>query len=124
MAKLEDGPLFIETAPGDGGVTRCDWRGQSTARRPADTLQPFFTELLEEVGEGGTIEMSFLELAYFNSSTVAALIKLIKQARSAGVKLVLVYAGDSIMHANSFESLRIFEKDDGLLELRPVGVRA
>lgn len=120
MAKLEDGPLFIETS-GTGGTLFCHWRGQSTARRPADTLQPFFAGLLDDVGTGGTIEMNFSELAYFNSSTVAALIKVIKQARAAGVKLVLVYESGSTMHAHSFESLRIFEKDDGLLELRAIG---
>lgn len=121
MAKLEDGPLFIETSNVEGGRIVCVWRGQSTARRPADTLQPFFTDIIGAVGSGGTIKMVLVDLGYFNSSTVAALIKIIKEARAAGVKLVLVYNGSSSTHANSFESLRIFEKDDGLLELRAEG---
>jgi hypothetical protein len=64
--------------------------------------------------------MHFENLDHFNSSTIAAVIRFIQEARVKAVKLVIVYNQQLKWQKLSFDALRVFAKDD-LLELHASG---
>jgi hypothetical protein len=64
--------------------------------------------------------MHFEALEHFNSSTVAALIHLIQEARSRQIPLVFVYNQSLKWQKLSFDAMRVFIKSDGLLQMRSV----
>jgi hypothetical protein len=94
------------------------WRGKSDDRYPAKILGPYFSRVLSRAEERKVaVEMHFEKLDHFNSSTIAAVIRFIQDARQRGVKLVLVYNHQLKWQKLSFDALRVFAKDDQL-ELR------
>ena len=98
---------------------RLFWSGRSVSPDPDRLLQPFYESVLASAERTkSTVEMHFERLGHFSSSTVATLIRLIQEARKRGIKLVLVYKDSQRTQRLSFDALRIFVKDDGLLELR------
>ena len=120
MESLVAGDLQVEIVE-QPNVFRCNWKGRSTARRPSDELKPYFEKVLAAAAEQSrSVEMHFEELGHFNSSTIGALIVVIQDARRKKVKLSLVYDSKLKWQRLSFEALRMFEKSDGLFELRSV----
>jgi len=120
MDGLNTGELQIEIHERPESI-ECRWTGRSSERNPAQVLVPFFSGVLTRAGEAGApVEMRFEALEHFNSSTVTALIKLIQEARSREVKLVIVYDQKLKWQKLSFDALQVFVRDDGLLELRTV----
>src|SRR5262245_33217380 len=122
MEALVAGDLRIE--PGDaapaGGYCLI-WRGKSTDRNPGQVLLPYFTSVLGHAQRAGQpLEMHFQLLDHFNSSTITAIIQVIQEARSRGVKLVIVFNQALKWQKLSFDALRVLVKGDGLLELRSV----
>ncbi len=119
MAGLSAGDLFIDVVEQDQ-ATRLDWRGKSTDRHPASVIEPFLTPVIAEAAKKKhSVEMHFEKLAHFNSSTIGCLIQAIEQARSVGVKLVLVYDDRLAWQRLSFDALRVFVKEN-VLELTAV----
>jgi hypothetical protein len=121
MESLIAGDLRIDafhteaTAP-----IRLVWQGKSNDRQPGRLLTPYFRIALSAAAEGKVpVELHFEKLDHFNSSTITSIIQLIQDARSAAVRLVLVYDGTLKWQRLSFDALRVFAKDD-LLELRSV----
>jgi hypothetical protein len=120
-----DGLTIEATEPGrapSAAAVRLSWRGRSAARNPSELLTPFFRTVLEEAASRGAVpvEMHFEALEHFNSSTVAALIHLIQEARSRQVPLVFVYDQSLKWQKLSFDAMRVFIKSDGLLQMRSV----
>lgn len=112
------GDLTIDTED-DAGVLRLVWRGKSNARNPGQVLAPLFAQELERAQtDGRVLELRFDQLEHFNSSTIAAVIQLIHQARAKAVKLRLVFDPGIKWQKLSFESLRVLARPDGLLELK------
>lgn len=112
------GDLTIDTEH-DDGVLRLIWKGKSNARNPGQVLAPLFSSELERASnENRTLEMRFDQLEHFNSSTIAAVIQLIHQARAKTVRLSLVFDPSVKWQKLSFESLRVLSGPDGLLELK------
>jgi hypothetical protein len=108
--------VFEAVAP---APTRLFWNGKSTERDPSKLLMPFYERVLKSASEKKTpLEMHFEQLEHFNSSTVTTLIQLIQEARKRGVKLVLVFKEALRWQKLSFDALKVFLRDDGLLELR------
>ncbi len=119
MESLQAGDLTIEVADDASAALVCTWRGKSTERQPKATLAPYFDQLLEAASSGGVpLEMHFENLEHFNSSTITVLIRLIQNARSRGVKLVMVYDAELKWQRLSFDALRVFDKGDQLFALR------
>jgi hypothetical protein len=99
--------------------TRLFWNGKSIERDPSRLLVPFYERILKTATDKHTpIEMHFERLEHFNSSTVSTLIQLIQEARKRNIKLVLVFKEGLRWQKLSFDALKVFVKDDGLLELR------
>ena len=96
------------------------WRGRSADRYPNQLLGPFFAEALDRAAAlEAAVEMRFHALEHFNSSTITAVIELIQDARARGVRLVIAYDGAIKWQRLSFDALRVFNRGDALMELRP-----
>lgn len=116
------GDLTIEVNEQSGEQIRLDWKGKSNDRQPGDTLVPFFEKVAAVAKESGArIEMHFEELEFFNSSTITVLIQLIQELRDQGVRLALLFNGGLKWQKLSCDALRMFERADGMLELKLVG---
>ena len=118
MENLSAGDLTIEASHQGPGPITLVWRGKSDDRYPGKVLGPYFAQVLDRAAEtGAPVEMRFEKLDHFNSSTIAAVIRFIQDARQRGVKLILTYNQQLKWQKLSFDALRVFAKDD-LLELR------
>lgn len=121
MENLSSGDLRIEVSVDEPtSSVLLYWRGKSNERNPSAVLQPYFSKLLVEVLEKGhSLELHFEELEHFNSSTITAIIQLIQDARSKGLRLMIRFDAKLKWQKLSFDALRVFAKD-GFLELKPV----
>jgi hypothetical protein len=120
---LHNGDLLIEVSTADGPPRlELTWRGKSNDRYPGKVLGPFFADALATAArDQRLLELRFDSLEHFNSSTVGALIELIQRARDAKVRMVIGYDGSVGWQRLSFDALKVFDRGDGLFELRPRG---
>jgi hypothetical protein len=123
MQPLRNGDLTIEVAAAEAPRRlELRWLGKSNDRYPGKVLAPFFHEALAAASrEGRLIELRFDALEHFNSSTVGAIIELIQRARDAQIRLVIGYDAGVGWQRLSFDALKVFDRGDGLFELRPGG---
>jgi len=120
VESLRAGTLVIEAedAPTRGFLVLY-WQGKSSDRNPEKVLEPFFLAALAEAQQRKLgIEMHFEKLVHFNSSTIGYLIQLIQETRRRNVTLVLVFDHALMWQKLSFDALRVFAKDNSLLQLR------
>ncbi len=111
--RWQQGELVLEAhaAPGE---LRVVWSGRSVERDPARFLGPLLAELVETCRTAGArLRMDFTRLELMNSSTFTPIVKVIDQARKAGVVIALEYAQAKKWQALSFSALRTFETSDG-----------
>jgi hypothetical protein len=122
MEALKVGDLTIEVTELDAPPTiRLNWLGISNERQPEKILAPFFEKVLAAaVDASRSLALHFEQIERFNSSTILAIIHLIQAARHRKVQLLVVYDPTRKWQRLSFDALRIFDKKDGLFELRPV----
>jgi hypothetical protein len=119
MRDLIAGDLTIRVSEPELGRIRLDWQGKSTAREPSKILTPFFETVAERAAQARAgVEMHFEKLEHFNSSTITSLIQYIQNARSRGLPLVVVYDPQLKWQRLSFDALRIFDKNDGILSFK------
>ena len=105
--QLAIGELSLEIGRATPGLLDVRLRGRSAARDATAVLAPTFQQLLAEArAEGRVLALHFEALAYFNSSTVAALVQLIRDAHGAGVGLSIFYDPHKAWQAVSFDALR------------------
>lgn len=96
------------------------WSGKSNDRHPGKILGPYFAKMLDRAGaQRVPLELHFETLDYLNSSTITAIIQIIQDARAKAVKLVIVFDPARRWQKLSFDALKVFARDDGLMELRP-----
>jgi hypothetical protein len=87
------------------GLLHVRLSGRSVSRD--DALPAFLGELLRAArGERRVLALHFERLDYFDSSTLAALIRLVRDAHAAGVGLNVVYDPRQRWQAVSFDALR------------------
>ena len=120
MESLVAGDLRIDVdETTDPGAIRLHWLGMSTDRQPEKVLAPFFQVVLQAVVEQTrTLELHFEKIERFNSSTILSIIQLIQAARNRSTRMIVVYDPTRKWQRLSFDALRIFDKKDGLFELR------
>jgi hypothetical protein len=125
MNNLEAGDLTVHVSVPAAGAIRLDWLGKSNNREPGKILAPFLREVTQKAVEQGelvetrpTVEMHFERLEHFNSSTITAIIQFIQTSRASGVALVISFDGQQKWQRLSFDALRIFDKNDGLLTFK------
>lgn len=118
FASLLAGDLLVE-ARGSQRLLRLDWSGRSTSRHPGVLLAPWFETVFHHARLAGCgIEAHFEALESFNASTVDALIQFIGDARDQGIELSLLFDAQQHWQALSFEALKTFELEDGLVRIR------
>jgi hypothetical protein len=121
MEQQQFGDLTILVHRDGPGRLALEWTGRSNSRDPARVLDAFFRSVRDEaIAEGSCVEMRFDRLDFFNSATITALIQFVQEMSRSNAKLVLVFDSTKRWQKLSFDVLRIFEKADGLLELRPM----
>jgi hypothetical protein len=119
MESLTSGELRIDVETPSPELIQLFWTGKSREQQPRKTLLPFFATALNLAAEkSAALELHFEKLEYFNSSTITCIIHLIQDARTKGVKVMIVFNPAHKWQKLSFEALRAFAKADGLLELR------
>ena len=120
MQGLVVGDLRIEAVEDEASASvRLLWRGKSNNRQPSEALVPYFREVLATaVARNRPIELHFEQLEHFNSSTITSIIQFIQDSRARSIKLILVYDQALKWQKLSFDALRVFERADGLLEVR------
>lgn len=117
MEKYAEGDLSIEVADTEA-LLSLKWLGKSNARDPGATLHPYLDKIATAAkANGATVEMRLNELEYFNSSTLAALIRAIRRFREQGTKVVVSYQESAGWQRRSCEALRVLESD-GVVEIR------
>lgn len=123
MESLQAGDLRIDVVQvDDPPTTQLHWFGKSNERQPDKVLAPFFAEALDSTVQAARVlELHFERLEHFNSSTIMSIIQLIQEARNRKGKLVLVFDPDRKWQKLSFDALRVFEKSDGLFQLKQAG---
>ena len=91
----------------DAGRQQLFFSGKSNSRHPALVLGPLWSQVLGVARQGEkSIELDFVQLEHFNSSTISALVQFINEALAAGVKLRIRYDGKLKWQVLSFEALQ------------------
>ena len=120
MENLIVGDLRIEACEsGPAAPVQLLWKGKSNDRHPSKVLAPYFGTVLAAAGTRRVpVELHFEKLDHFNSSTITSIIQLIQDSRARGIKLIIVYDQALKWQKLSFDALRVFAKDNSLLQLR------
>lgn len=109
MTRIDDlkvGDLLIRVDRSAPGCLRLDWLGPCDNRNPVELVAPFFEHVLAESCEHGLgVDLHFEALAYFNSSCIAALVRLVRLARDSKVALRFYYDAQQKWQALTFELL-------------------
>ncbi len=106
MEGLFSNELVIRVDRSSPSCVRLDWVGSSTHASPGEKLGTFFEDLFAEARAGGRfVDMHFEAVHYFNSSTIATLIRLIKMAGLAKVPLRIHYDPGLKWQALSFQPI-------------------
>lgn len=119
MQGLVVGDLRIEAVENEAAsALQLLWTGKSNNRHLGEALAPLFREA-QAIARAKQlpIELHFENLEHCNSSTITSIIQLIQDARTRGVKLIMVYDHGLKWQKLSFDALRVFARDE-LLELR------
>ena len=104
--------IDVEEGPPQGGV-RLWWRGKSNDRQPGKVLGPYLAHVLDAATQRQIgVEMHFEQLDHFNSATITSIVQAIQDARSRGVRLVLIYDKALKWQKLSFEALRVLAKGE------------
>ncbi len=116
-ARSASGELAIEIEEAPDAV-RLVWSGKSRDRDPAQFLAPLFARVLERVrGDGRRVVLDFRAVDYMNSSTFPPVLKLVDEAKQAGLSVTLEYATARRWQELSFSALRAFETPDGRIRV-------
>jgi hypothetical protein len=115
------GDLVIEINRKAPGLLRLDWRGKSNHSNPEAVLSAFFSNVTRlAVQSRARIEMHFEELEFFNSSTITAIIKYIRELRQRQIALAVSFSANHKWQRIFFDALWIFVKEDGLFTITAV----
>lgn len=82
------------------------WLGRSDLADPSKSLTPYFSSLVEEMPKKKLI-LDFAKLEFMNSSTVPAIINLVKILNEKGVATQIVYDASLQWQRSSFNALKI-----------------
>lgn len=124
MEPLVSGELTIEAQalPDAGREITLVWKGRSTDRQPFRAILPYVTVWLEKaLHDKVSLVMRFDALEHMNSSTITAIIQIVREAKARATRLVIEYDENKRWQKLGFEALRVFVTNDGLFELVPSG---
>ena len=120
MTPLVFGELKIDAVQTGGPGSPMDlyWRGRSLDRHPAHTLVPYVTGILQEAKkENAILRLHFETVDLINSSTITAVIQIIRAARGQQVRLEIVFDRTTEWQKLSFDALSVLQQGDDLFRL-------
>lgn len=118
MKRFVEGDLTLEVREAPGEVVAV-WHGRSADREPGRFLLPVLGQLLVQARRArARLVLDFAPLDYMNSSTFTPIVKLLDEARRAGVAVALLYSQARHWQALSFSALRTFETPDGQVSIQ------
>lgn len=118
MQRRVFGDLQIDLDDEAPSAIRLDWRGKSNHRQPDTVLNPFFAEIIRmSLASEKGLEMHFEHLEFFNSSTITAIIQLVKELRDRRLKLTVSFDSRHRWQKIFFDALCIFDKGDGFFTI-------
>jgi hypothetical protein len=118
--EADDLKIAVVQSPGAAAI-ELHWTGKSNDRQPGRVFSPFLRKALAHaVQQGRSLEMHFERIAHFNSSTIAALIEFIIEARGKGVGLDIVYDEKLKWQRLSFDTLKKVTAKDSAIRLRSI----
>jgi hypothetical protein len=92
--------------------------GKSTERDPVQFIMPIFSDILKNSGNYNKgIVMNFEELSYMNSSTITPITKILERVKEDNGSLMLFYNKSKKWQELCFSALKIFETEDGRIEI-------
>lgn len=116
------GELIIDVVEPRPDLIEVYWSGSSSSRDPANVLKPFFTlALAEATTRNARLELHFEKLKYFNSSTVAALLRFVQDAAKQSVKLALYYDGSLRWQEHNFKTISLLHGPEHGVEVHRLG---
>ncbi len=116
------GELVIDVVEPRPDLIEVYWSGASNSLDPAAVLKPFFTLALAEAAmRSARLELHFEKLKYFNSSTVAALIRFVQDASKKSVKLALYYDGSLRWQDHNFKTISLLHGPEHGVEVHRLG---
>ncbi len=111
--------LSIQLVRTEGRI-RLGWLGTSRLENTELSLAPFLRKIADDAAaEGASIEMHIESASFFNSATMAAVIRFIKVALDQRVAVELSFNPGQEWQRIFAGALRIFDRRDGLFTLRP-----
>ncbi len=120
MESFHEGQLRIDVEAREDALV-LHWRGKSNARDPDALLRPFLERVAEEAGRSGqVVELRLDGLDYFNSSTIAALIRALRRFRAQQTRVRVTYPEDG-WQRRSLEALRLLLEQDALVDMPGTG---
>jgi hypothetical protein len=99
---------------------RLDWQGSSRVQSPRELL-PFLDQVAHDVlARKASIDLHFEQVAYFNSTTMVAIIRFLNDICNRSIGVRISYDPQSRLQRVFAETLQMFDRKDGLFLLQPV----
>ena len=115
MKDLEHDDLQIRVEQLEDKV-RLRWLGKSTARTPGTFLLPFFQAIADQAeARQIAIDNDLTQLQHLNSSTLAAMIGVMRIIRNAGIPMRVLYDPAVGWQERSIDALRILEASGSVI---------
>jgi hypothetical protein len=116
MENLQHEELSIEVDKSDGGKLRLFWLGKSTSRMPGGVLVPFFKKVVDEAAKRKSeVDNDLSKLQHLNSSTLAAMIGIIRLFNEAKVPMRILYDPKIGWQERSIDALRVLEAGSSVI---------
>jgi hypothetical protein len=101
------------------------WHGRSLDRHPAQTIVPYVASILDRARTDGVrVRLHFETIEFMNSSTITAVIQVIREARNRQVALDILFDRATEWQRLSFDALGVLMRGDDLLRIVGEPVRA
>jgi hypothetical protein len=105
----------------EAATERVVWSGKSTARDPAKfILRVLLDAAARSTESGALLILDFRDVSYMNSSTITPIIRMLDRAKRAETRVSVVYRKELHWQELSFSALRVFQTQDGRIEVRGV----
>jgi hypothetical protein len=119
VSPLVFGELRIEPAQASPGEPiDLFWRGRSLERHPAQTVVPYVSGIIQQAAvQNAIVRLHFETIELMNSSTITAVIQIIRDARTRKTRLEIVFDRSLDWQRLSFDALSVLLQGDDLLRL-------
>ncbi len=111
--------LHVEECQDQSGeIIRVHWLGRASMRDPSNELGSFFTAIEERaISSKKSVVFDFTKLDHFNSSTIVAVMRMIRRLDHKMIPFTLIYSQKLKWQSMTFDALKQFQGPDRLLHL-------